>query len=153
MKRIALLSACVLLLATGLALRAKSQSYSGFNNDTLHDKYGFHVLALNLDLPDSNFTTGASFPFAVSGYYDFHGDGTLNGSDTVSTHGNIIPRQYTGTYQVNPDGTGTLQLNISPVFKPVGNFTIVENGREIEIIFAVPQNLNAFTLRKQHLDN
>jgi hypothetical protein len=57
---------------------------------------------------------------------------------------------YTGTYQVNPDGTGTLQLDISSNFKPVGNFVIVEGGREIEIIFAVPGNLNTFTLRKQH---
>jgi hypothetical protein len=76
------------------------------------DKYGFHVLALTLD--PSN-TLGASNPFAVSGYYEFHGDGTLNGADTVSRNGDIIPRTYTGTYQVNSDGTGTLTLDI---FRP-----------------------------------
>jgi hypothetical protein len=62
----------------------------------------------------------------------------------------IIPRDYVGTYKVNPDGTGTLQLNISPTFQPVGNFIIVKGGTEIEIIFAVPENLITFTLRKQH---
>jgi len=48
------------------------------------DKYGFHVLALTHD--PSN-TLGASNPFAVGGYYEFHGDGTLNGADTVSRNG------------------------------------------------------------------
>ena len=94
--------------------------------------------------------TGGSNPFAVSGYYEFHGDGTLNGADTVSRNGIIIPRTYTGTYQVNSDGTGTLTLDMSPTFQPVGNFIIVDNGRAIEIIFAVPGNLNTFTQRKQH---
>lgn len=120
---------------------------SSFTNQTLNDKYGFHVLALSLD-PTNTF--GASNPFAVSGYYEFHGDGTLRGGDTVSRNGVIIPRQYTGTYQVNADGTGTLQLNLNPSFQPVGNFIIVDGGRAIEIIFAVPGNLNTFTLRKQH---
>jgi hypothetical protein len=148
MKRVILVAVCVLTLLAGSAYRATaSDTDDKFTNQTLNDKYGFHVLALSLD---PTFTTGRSIPFAISGYYEFHGDGTLNGKDTVSTQGVIIPRQYTGTYHVNPDGTGTLKLNISPTFQPVGNFVIVESGREIEIIFAVPGNLNAFTLRKQH---
>jgi hypothetical protein len=147
MKRIILLVVCVVtLLAAGLTFRARAWD-KAFNNHTLDDKYGFHVLALSLD---PTFTLGASNPFAVSGYYEFHGDGTLNGADTVSRNGIIIPRTYTGTYQVNSDGTGTLTLDMSPTFQPVGNFIIVDNGRAIEIIFAVPGNLNTFTLRKQH---
>jgi hypothetical protein len=55
-----------------------------------------------------------------------------------------------GSRDVNSDGTGTLTLDMSPTFQPVGNFIIVDNGRAIEIIFAVPGNLNTFTLRKQH---
>lgn len=151
MKRIVLFTACVVLLVAGLIFRSKAQG-TGFSNQTLHDKYGFHVLAMSLD-PNNPAAWGSARPFAISGYYDFHGDGTLNGADTVSTLGNIIPRQYPGTYTVNPDGTGTLQLNQSPTFKPVGNFVITKNGTEIEIIFAVPGNLNAFTLSKQHVDN
>ena len=157
MKRVVLLGVCLLMFAAGLTLRARQRSVDAsgkaFTNQILHDKYGFHTLALSFDATG---TTGGSFPFAISGYYEFHGDGTLNGADTVSTccdtnnNGVIIPRVYTGTYQVNPDGTGTLQLDISSNFKPVGNFVIVEGGREIEIIFAVPGNLNTFTLRKQH---
>jgi hypothetical protein len=134
----------MVLFATG-ALQA--QARNGFTNATLNDRYGFHVLALTLDLP--NVTTGASVPFAVSGYYQFNGDGTMSGKDTVSTQGVIIPRSYTGTYRVNLDGTGSLTLDISPSFHPVGKFTIVDNGKAIEIIFAVKGNLNAFTLHQQ----
>jgi hypothetical protein len=53
---------------------------------------------------------------------------------------------------VNPDGTGTLQLNIAPNFQPTANFTIVEHGEAVELIFAVPGNMNAFTLLKQNAD-
>jgi hypothetical protein len=61
----------------------------------------------------------------------------------------IKPRTYTGTYQVNSDGTGTLTLDMSSTFQPVGNFIVVDGGRAIEI-FAVAGNLNTFTLHKQH---
>jgi hypothetical protein len=148
MKRGILLGVCIVtVLAASVTFRARADEDKKFDNHTLNDKYGFHSLALSLD--PSN-TLGASDPFAVSGYYEFHGDGTMNGADTVSRDGNIIPRTYTGTYQVNSDGTGTVTLDISPTFQPVGNFIIVDNGRAIEIIFAVPGNLNTFTLRKQH---
>lgn len=125
----------------------EAQARNSFTNATLNDRYGFHVLALRLNLPDM--TTGASIPFAISGYYEFNGDGTLSGKDTVSTQGQIIERTYRGSYHVNSNGTGTLTLSISPSFHPVGHFTIVNNGKEVEIIFAVQGNLNAFTLREQ----
>jgi hypothetical protein len=121
-----------------------------FSNATLRDRYGFHVLALAMDA--ANPTTGGSFPFAISGYYQFNGDGTLYGKDTVSRGRTleILDREYLGSYQVNPDGTGTLTLLISPVFQPEGRFVVTKGGDEVEIIFAVPGNLNAFTLKKQH---
>jgi hypothetical protein len=150
MKRIALIAFCGTLLSICLALSAEAQVRNDFTNATLNDRYGFHVLALTLNLPDV--TTGKSIPFAVSGYYQFNGDGTLTGKDTVSTQGSIIERSYTGTYHVKSDGTGTLRLDISSSFHPVGHFTIVANGKAVEIIFAVSQNLNAFTLHQQSPD-
>jgi hypothetical protein len=120
-----------------------------FNNATLNDRYGFHTLALSL--AQNNPTTGPSVPFAISGYYHFHGDGTLNGKDVLSAQGQITERAYNGRYHVNPDGTGSLVLNIEPTFHPEGRFVITQDGEEIEIIFAVPGNLNTFTLRKQHV--
>jgi hypothetical protein len=118
-----------------------------YRNAHLNDRYGFHTLALRLDL--ANPTTGASAPFAISGYYQFNGDGTLIGRDTLIQNLMVTDRAYEGTYQVNPDGTGTLKLNMSPTFQPEGRFVITQGGEQIEIIFAVNQNLNTFTLYKQ----
>jgi hypothetical protein len=147
MKRSTVIAICVTLLSLAWSSIAEAQARNGFTDATLNDRYGFHVLALSLGLPDV--TTGSSYPFAVSGYYEFNGDGTLSGKDTVSTQGSIIKRSYTGTYHVNSNGIGTLKLDISPSFQPVGDFTITDNGKSVEIIFAVPGNLNAFTLHEQ----
>jgi hypothetical protein len=81
------LAASVFVLTTLVAglrfhVRAQRNDNTTFSNTTVNDKYGFHSLALMLG-PKAKF--GGSFPFAVSGYYEFHGDGTLNGVDTVST--------------------------------------------------------------------
>jgi len=123
-----------------------------FKEPTLNDKYGFHSLATMLNPNDTSF--GASHAFAVAGYYNFHGDGTLDGKDTLSTvlsgTPQIVHREYTGTYHVEDDGTGWLVLNVSPSFQPKGEFVITKCGKQIEIIFAVPGNLNTFTLSKQH---
>jgi hypothetical protein len=133
------------------AVRSRAQISNTFTNASLNDRYGFHVIALH-----SN-----GQPFAISGYYQFNGNGNLIGKDTVSngcqppgcqppSPDEITQRAYTGTYQVNADGTGTLQLDISPSFQPVGRFTIVDGGKAVEIIFAVPGNMNAFALHKQN---
>ena len=70
-----------MVLVAGLTLHARANDDKAFNDHTLNDKYGFHVLALSLD--PSN-TLGASNLSRSSGYHEFHGDGTLNGADTVS---------------------------------------------------------------------
>jgi hypothetical protein len=169
MKRVILIAMVISLLSIGsaaLSVRAQGSHIApsddtadNFSNATLNDRYGFHTLALSLDTDPR---TGPSYPFAISGYYYFHGDGTLDGKDTVSAsfgggpNGDqpaVVKREYTGTYHVNRDGTGHLTLNISPDFQPEADFVITEGGRQIEIIFAVTGNLNTFTMHKQHLGN
>jgi hypothetical protein len=120
-----------------------------YRNSHLNDRYGFHVMPLRLD-PAAP-TAGASTPFAISGYYQFNGDGTLIGRDTVVMNLTATNREYDGTYQVNPDGTGTLKLNLCPACQLEGRFVITQGGEQIEIIYVVPGNLNlnAFTLYRQ----
>src|SRR5438445_13513646 len=96
----------VMCLTLPFSRLSRAQVANTFTNATLNDRYGFHVVAEH-----SN-----GQPFAISGYYQFNGNGTLSGKDVVSDGSptQISQRQYTGTYQVNPDGTGTLHLNINP---------------------------------------
>ena len=56
---------------------------------------------------------GSYTPFAFSGVINFDGNGNLNGWDTVSLAGNIVPRTYSGSYQVKPDCTATTELQDS----------------------------------------
>jgi hypothetical protein len=158
------LKRCVLLLTLAFLLicscahvlyaQSEDSDHEQFTNATLRDRYGFHTLALSVDLSSPTPTTGTGVPFAISGFYRFNGDGTLTGHDWVSAAdptNPIVERKYTGVYQVDSDGTGTLQLSFptNPSFKPVGKFTIVDSGRAIEIVFVVPGNMNTFELRKQ----
>jgi hypothetical protein len=159
MKRIVSFVTCIVLTALcGVPQPVRAQEarehsrHCDFTDVTLHDRYGFHTFAVTLN--PSDIRLGASVPFAVSGYYHFHGDGTLDGKDTVSSGLGgtpaIVHRQYNGTYHVDSDGTGWLILDISPTFQPRGEFVITQCGEQIEIIFAVTGNLNTFTLSKQH---
>jgi hypothetical protein len=159
MKRAISFVTCILLAALCGApqpLRAQEAMehprHCDFTDATLNDRYGFHTFAVTLNPSDTRL--GESVPFAISGYYHFHGDGTLDGKDTGSASvggtPEIVHRQYNGTYHVNSDGTGSLILDISPTFQPKGEFVITQCGEQIEILFAVTGNLNTFTLAKQH---
>ena len=165
MKNLSKLTACLPLLAICLSVPSASAQSSAaatarleerhepeFSDTTLNDRYGFHVLALRLT--GSDVSTGGSRPFAISGYYHFHGDGTLDGRDHVSSGISgtplVVERVYTGTYHVDADGTGSLILNMSPTFHPEGHFVITNSGKSIEIIFDFATNMNTFTLYKQH---
>lgn len=143
-------------IATGLLVAADSGANAGetgtsaatvrndFSNATLNDRYGFHTLAFR-----------GAVPFAISGFYRFDGNGGLTGRDVVSDTEAppvVVHREYRGTYEVRPNGTGILTLDIAPEFQPQGHFTIVDGGKAIEIVFAVEGNANAFTLRKQNTD-
>jgi hypothetical protein len=126
---------------------ALSTVRNDFTNATLNDRYGFSVIAHRAE--------GVG-PFAISGFYKFDGKGNMIGRDLVSETASDPPtvfhREYSGTYVVRSNGTGVVTLDISPDFKPQGHFTIVDGGEEIEIVFAVEGNANAFTLKKQNTD-
>lgn len=133
-----------LFLTGDLGAQTSSGVRNDFSNATLNDRYGFHTIAWR-----------GRVPFAVSGFYRFDGRGNMRGQDVVSDTQNppvVAQREYEGTYEVRPNGTGTLTLDIAPDFQPRGHFIIVEGGDAIEIVFAVEGNANAFTLRKQNTD-
>src|SRR5215469_10156486 len=85
------------------------------------------------------FPTGA-VPFALVGRLTFDTAGNFSGTQNSSTGGQVVQQTITGTTTVNPDCTGTLNVNVytqsGTLFSTsVLAFVIVDNGREVEGIF------------------
>jgi hypothetical protein len=75
-------------------------------------------------------------PVGDVGVISFDGNSAVSQTTTVSLNGMIIPsRPSTGTYMVNPDCTGSLEVTLPP---PAGlsqsNFVIVDKGKELRLI-------------------
>lgn len=81
-------------------------------------------------------------PFANVSLMTFSGDGTLTNSSTNSLNGTIIPGTAAGTYELNPDCSGTLTLNALP---GVLTFNIVAAGRGTKF-FMISTNRSVVTV-------
>jgi len=79
-------------------------------------------------------------PFALVGKLTFDAAGNFSGAQNSSTGGQVGQETIKGTTTVNPDCTGTLNVN---VYNQLGTllstsilaFVIVDNGREVDGIF------------------
>jgi hypothetical protein len=85
------------------------------------------------------FATGA-VPFALVGRVTFDAAGNFSGAQNSSTGGQVGQDTIKGTTTVNPDCTGTLNVNVynqsgTLLSTSVLAFVIVDNGREIGGIF------------------
>lgn len=78
----------------------------GCSNATLHANYIYSANGFFAP-PDFPQPFGSYTPLAFSGVISFDGKGNITGWDTVSLAGNIVPRTYTGTYNVKSDCTAT----------------------------------------------
>ena len=67
-------------------------------------------------------------PFAETGTQTFDGRGATTAAVTSSQNGNILPLAITGTYTVNPDCTGTMTLQVSPIAVTVDVFFVIDDS-------------------------
>jgi hypothetical protein len=67
-------------------------------------------------------------PFAETGTQTFDGRGHTTAAVTLSQNGNILPVTVTGTYTVNPDCTGTMTLQVSPIAVTVDVFFVIDDS-------------------------
>jgi len=126
-------------------------------NLTVEGKYAY-AYDYGLSTAPANVFSGldAFAPGAASGILTFQPDGSLSGRDVVSEEGAIRPRQFTGTYKLNSDCTGTLELD--EVVAGGGgdvlhaNVVISAAGREINFIQTDVGTVTAFTLKKTARD-
>jgi hypothetical protein len=79
----------------------------------------------------------------------FHGDGTLDGVQTITDKDTVSHHDsYTGTYTVNPDCTGTYTSTDENGVVTHADMFIPRDGSEIDMIFTDHTVVDAFVERK-----
>jgi hypothetical protein len=79
---------------------------AGFSNASLIGGFGF---------ADSGETFGAAgFKFNEAGVLTFDGSGSFRGTATMNNNGMICTAIVTGTYSINPDGSGSAMVTQTP---------------------------------------
>ncbi len=130
-------------LVVGITTTAQAAA-KGCSNATLKGTYAY---------TNTGFITAPpaeAGPFAGVGTQTFDGNGGTTATAWVSQNGNIVQVAITGTYTVNPDCTGTLTLQISPVgITGHAFFVISDNGAELRAINTDPGSVITTTARRQ----
>jgi len=134
----------IAVLALGVTSMANAQN-KGCSNATLKGTFAEK---------DAGFFTNPA-PAAASLFAGvildtFDGKGTITATGIVSIDGNVTPQTETGTYTVNPDCTGTYEVQVSPGgFTAHAFFVIDEGGNELQIIPTDPGTVVTCIARKQ----
>jgi hypothetical protein len=136
------LAACAIL--TG-SLQAAEQDYEYHSdrfvctNETLRGNYGFVITGIR--------PTGPGTPqVAVVGtaLTTFHGNGLLDQFDNLNVNSPAVPlnpdRPGKGTYNLNPDCSGTMTLTASGMTLTL-SIVVVDHGREIRTAVMTPNVL------------
>jgi hypothetical protein len=113
--------AAVTALVLGISPAAKADD-KGCSNETLRGTFAY--------TSNGYITAPPAFagPFAETGTQSFDGLGGTTAAVTSSQNGNILPLTITGTYKVNPDCTGTMTLQVSPIGVTVDVFFVIDDG-------------------------
>lgn len=120
---------------------------------SVHGRYAY-AYDYGLSTAPGNVFSGldAFAPGAAGGTVTLQGDGTLSGKDIVSEEGAIRTRNFTGTYNLSSDCTGTVELD--EVASGGGgavlhaNIVIGAGGKEINFIQTDVGAVVAFTLKQ-----
>jgi len=137
------LIAIAMTLAVGIVPKVQAED-KVCSNRTLNGTYGFSATG--------TLVPPQPFPglLAIVGTSTFDGNGVTSGSQMVSSNGNILPQEtLSGTYQVNPDCTGTFSLQLFPGVTINFFFVIDDHGKELQIIQTDPGTIVTATARKQ----
>ncbi|MFL6439928.1 MAG: hypothetical protein ACJ71Q_20320 [Terriglobales bacterium] len=96
---------------------------------SLQGSYAFHVSGTNVS--NQNLPPG---PFAAVGKNTYDGRGHMSGVMVVSAGGGMITSNYTGTYTLNADCTGTKSASLDIGLTVGFSFVMDDDLREIRMI-------------------
>jgi hypothetical protein len=134
MKRLFTSAVALALLMFGISGVVYAEDNSQACTDRLiKGVYGFTLQGTKLGGP------GPVGPQVGVAMTQFDGHGNLTQIDTVTISGIVVAdfthAPATGTYTVNPDCTGTFNLDFTDGRPPVSvNFVVVESGSEIDTV-------------------
>jgi hypothetical protein len=140
-------AAFAVAFAAVLSLRVSAQAQGKTcSNTTLKGSYGYTGTQI-LTPP------AIAGPFATVGRQAFDGQGNTTAAGTTSVNGQILKVTFTGTYNVNPDCTGSMTVLVLPV-NITGHyyFVIDDDGTELRAISKDPGSVGSTLVRKQFLE-
>lgn len=129
--------AAVAVLALSISTSAKADN-KGCSNAMLKGTFAHTASGFEIAPP------AIAGPVAGVGIDTFDGNGGVTTTATLSINGNIVPLTAKGTYQVNPDCSGTYILPGTTLF-----FVIADGGNEIHAICVDPGVVLNHTFRRQ----
>jgi hypothetical protein len=116
------------------------------SNASLQGSFGFTSAGTLFALP-------APFagPFGEIGRQTFDGKGNTEGTATLSANGNIVKGvNWQGTYEVNPDCTGSMTIFILPFGSTADlDFVIDDDGAELRAIVTGAGSVETRDYKKQ----
>lgn len=151
----------IFLFAAGALLvtvrvTSKARAAAGYTDASIRGTYAYEAVAfveVNPN-PDPNLgpLTGDYAPFSAAGFITFDGIGGMHIHDTVNIQGGIRHRNFSGTYSINADGSGTLTFLSFAGTPKTRELFIAKSGQEIK--YVVTDNpddgaINAGTLVRQ----
>jgi hypothetical protein len=129
--------AAVAVLALSISTSAKADN-KGCSNAMLKGTFAHTASGFEIAPP------AIAGPVAGVGIDTFDGNGGVTTTATISLNGNIVPLTAEGTYQVNPDCSGTYIIPGTTLF-----FVIADGGNEIHAICIDPGVVLSHTFRRQ----
>lgn len=134
MKRTMTPTTLVTVFATAFVLsimpRAQAGEHRECSEASLQGSFGFTSTGTLLALPAPN-----AGPFAEIGRQTFDGNGSTEGTATLSANGNINHVTFVGTYVVNPDCTGSMTFLVLPLNRTIIlEFVIDDDETEIRAL-------------------
>jgi hypothetical protein len=118
--------------AQNVVAQEKPHKTKACSNATLRGSFGYTSTGTLLP---SYVPPPFAGPFAETGRQTFDGKGNTDATATLSSNGEIAKMTIEGTYEVNPDCTGSLTLNVAPLGATVhADFVIDDDGAELRAI-------------------
>lgn len=133
MKRTIVIAAVLVCLTTAVVLIFRGgfsvHAQANFTNASVEGYYAGYA--------NGSVVTPQGFvPFVSVVNTIFDGKGNLSGTQTLNLGGQVIRRTASGTYKVNPDGTGsaTIAVSFPPNTVAPVDLVLSDNGRQMTLV-------------------